>query len=174
MKIDFADSGDDPALIASLVNRVYDEAEKGLWLDGAKRTDVMEVSGSLQNRELVVARLDANIVGVVRIRRLTDELGEFGMLAVDPVHRGIGVGRDLVAFVERWARGQGLLQMQLELLVPSSWSHPTKEFLRSWYVRIGYQQVRTARLEETYPALQPLLATPCDYLIYHKDLTKLS
>jgi hypothetical protein len=60
--------------------------------------------------------------------------------------------------------------MQLELLVPRTWSHPVKEFLRRWYTRIGYRQVRTARLEEAYPALQPRLATPCDFLIYHKAL----
>jgi hypothetical protein len=45
-----------------------------------------------------------------------------------------------------------------------------KEFLREWYTRLGYRLVRTGRLEEGYPHLQPLLATPCDFLIYHKDL----
>ena len=47
-----------------------------------------------------------------------------------------------------------------------------KELLRAWYTRIGYRPVRTDRLDQDYPALQPLLATPCDFLIFHKDLTK--
>ena len=49
-------------------------------------------------------------------------------------------------------------------------THPVKEFLRGWYTRIGYRHVRTGRLEDDYPALEPLLATPCDFPIFHKDL----
>ena len=60
--------------------------------------------------------------------------------------------------------------MQLELLVPQTWTHPVKEFLRAWYTRIGYRHVRTDRLADAYPALQPQLATPCDFVIYHKTL----
>jgi hypothetical protein len=60
--------------------------------------------------------------------------------------------------------------MQLELLVPQTWTHPVKEFLRGWYTRIGYAKVRTESLAEAYPALHPYLATPCDFVIYHKDL----
>jgi hypothetical protein len=60
--------------------------------------------------------------------------------------------------------------MQLELLVPREWSHPSKEFLTAWYTRIGYRPVRTGRLEESYPALAAHLATPCDLVIHHKDL----
>ena len=51
--------------------------------------------------------------------------------------------------------------MQLELLVPRQWRHPTKEFLKAWYSRIGYRPVRTGKFEESYPELAPQLATPC-------------
>ena len=60
--------------------------------------------------------------------------------------------------------------MQLELLVPRQWRHPTKEFLKAWYSRIGYRPVRTGKFEESYPELAPQLATPCDFVIYHKPL----
>jgi hypothetical protein len=60
--------------------------------------------------------------------------------------------------------------MQLELLVPRDWTHPTKEFLNAWYTRIGYRVARTGAIDEAYPALAPLLATPCDFVIYHKRL----
>jgi hypothetical protein len=60
--------------------------------------------------------------------------------------------------------------MQLELLVPRDWSHPTKEFTRDWYTRMGYRVVRTGRFDEDYPHLVPHLATPCDFLIFLKDL----
>jgi hypothetical protein len=60
--------------------------------------------------------------------------------------------------------------MQLELLVPRDWTHPTKEFLAAWYGRMGYRVARTGTIDEAYPALAPLLATPCDFVIYEKDL----
>ena len=46
----------------------------------------------------------------------------------------------------------------------------SKEFLKAWYTRVGYRPVRTGQFEESYPELAPLLATPCDFVIYHKDL----
>ena len=85
-----------------------------------------------------------------------------------------GIGRELVRFAERWSREQGLDTMQLEVLVPRQWSHPSKEFLRAWYTRIGYRPVRTGQFEESYPELAPLLATPCDFVIYHKSMRTLS
>jgi hypothetical protein len=60
--------------------------------------------------------------------------------------------------------------MQLELLVPRGWSHPTKEYLYAWYTRIGYRPVRTGGVEEMYPHLAPSLATTCDFVVYHKPL----
>jgi hypothetical protein len=62
--------------------------------------------------------------------------------------------------------------MQLELLVPREWSHPSKVFLNEWYTRIGYRIDRTGSIEDFYPALAPHLATPCDFIVYHKDLTE--
>ncbi len=83
---------------------------------------------------------------------------------------GSGIGRELVAFAEGWARGQGLGIMQLELLVPRGWTHPVKEFLREWYTRLGYRAVRRDPFEQAHPALQPQLATDCDFVVYHKPL----
>jgi hypothetical protein len=62
--------------------------------------------------------------------------------------------------------------MQLEVLVPRTWSHPTKEFLAEWYPRLGYRKVRVGTIDESYPDLAPLLATPCDFVIYRKELDR--
>jgi len=97
-----ADDRDSVAPVVDLVNRVYAEAEKGLWQEGARR--------------------------------------------------------------------QGHPTMQLELLMPQTWTHPVKEFLHGWYTRIGYRPVRTEPFDEAYPALAPQLATPCAFVIYQKPL----
>jgi GNAT superfamily N-acetyltransferase len=168
-----AGTSDDATLmeaIAELVNKVYAVAEDGLWIDGAARTTVDEVADMTRAEEIAVARVDGRVVGCVRVQRLDESTGEFGMLAADSAHRGLGVGRELVRFVERKCRAEGLPAMRLELLVPRGWSHPTKQFLDAWYTRLGYRVVRTGTIDEAYPALAPLLATPCDFVIYEKDL----
>lgn len=158
--------------IADLVNRVYAEAEEGLWVDGASRTTEAEVADLIRAGQIAVSRSDERVVGAVRVQRLDDGVGEFGMLVAAPEERGTGVGRDLVAFAEHSAREWGLSRMQLELLVPRTWAHPVKEFLRGWYTRIGYRVVRTGDFAEDYPALVPHLACPCDFLIFRKDLSQ--
>jgi GNAT superfamily N-acetyltransferase len=103
-------------------------------------------------------------------QQIDDVTGEFGMLVADPERRGEGIGRNLVAFAEQRFRRRCVPTMQLELLVPRDWTHPTKEFLDAWYTRLGYRPVRTGRIDDDYPHLAPLLATPCDFVIYNKSL----
>jgi GNAT superfamily N-acetyltransferase len=157
--------------ITDLVNRVYATAEAGLWVDGAARTTTTEIAEMIAANEITLARVDGQLVGSIRIQQLDDGVGEFGMLVANPAHRGEGVGRKLVRFAEEQSRQRGLAVMQLELLVPRDWSHPNKEFLHAWYTRIGYRPVRTGSIEESYPHLAPLLATTCDFVVYHKPLT---
>ena len=156
--------------LASLVNRVYAIAEDGLWTAGTSRTTPEKIAQSIDVGQIAVAIASGRIVGVIQVRRLETGEGEFGMLVADHEHRKQGVGRELVRFAERWSQGQGLATMQLELLVPRQWRHPTKQFLKAWYSRIGYRPVRTGKFEESYPELAPQLATPCDFVIYHKPL----
>jgi GNAT superfamily N-acetyltransferase len=92
------------------------------------------------------------------------------MLAAAPEDRGIGVGRALVAFAEGQNREHGRRAMQLELLVPRTWRHPSKVFLDGWYRRIGYRVIRRTSVEELQPDLAPLLATPCEFAVYEKAL----
>jgi GNAT superfamily N-acetyltransferase len=158
------------AEIADLVNKVYAGGEAGLWLAGEQRTSTEEVTRLIEAGQLAAARLDGHLAGIVRLQQLDDRTGEFGMLAADPQLRGVGIGRDLVAFAEAWMRGRSLPVSQLELLVPQTWQHPVKEFLRAWYLRLGYRLVRTDTLDRDYAHLVPYLATPCDFLIFQKAL----
>ena len=41
----------------------------------------------------------------------------------------------------------------------------------AWYPRIGYHPVGIGQFEKSHPQLAPLLATPCDFVIYHKSLS---
>ncbi|MGH3922056.1 MAG: GNAT family N-acetyltransferase [Pseudonocardiaceae bacterium] len=156
--------------LTALVNEVYAVAEEGLWLDGVARTTSTELAGLIRASELAVARREGAIVGCVRVQRLDGDRGEFGMLAAKPAQRGTGVGRALLRFAEELSAARGLRMMQLELLVPRDWTHPSKTFLEGWYTRSGYRLIRTDRPEDAFPHLAPHLATACDYRIYHKAL----
>src|ERR1700742_2306221 len=156
--------------LAGLVNEVYEDAEEGLWTEGAARTSAAEVAGFTKAGEIAIASQDDRLVGCVRVRRLDDDACELGMLAAVPSHRGIGIGRELVRFAEQWARDCWCSIMQLEVLVPFGWKHPSKEFLDQWYRRIGYDVTGTGSVAEYYPDLFALLATPCDFRIYRKDI----
>lgn len=161
------------AELTDLVNRVYAVAEEGLWVDGSERTTPDEIAELILAGEIAVARdgrSDGSIVGSVRVHPIDDATGEFGMLVADPGRRGEGIGRDLIGFAEEQFGRRGVPTMQLELLVPRDWAHPTKDFLDAWYRRLGYRPVRAGRIDDDYPHLAPLLATPCDFLIYQKHL----
>jgi GNAT superfamily N-acetyltransferase len=169
-----APAADDAGLVERLtvlVNRVYDTAERGMWREGATRTTGPELAALIRARQIAVATRDQDIVGSVWVHNdVSDDVGEFGMLVSAAEQRGIGIGRALLDFVENTARERGLRAMQLELLVPRDWKHPTKEFLEAWYGRRGYRLIRTGRIDDAYPQLAPLLATPCDLEIHQKPL----
>ena len=159
------------AEVTGLVNEVYADAEKGMWLDGTDRVTAGEIEAMIDAGRLVVARdSDGTLVGAMQLQRLPTGEGEFGMLVAHPQRRGAGIGKDLIAYGESWARTQGLTTMQLELLYPSTWTHPVKKFLYDWYTRLGYRVIGTGDLADDYPELVSRLATPCDFLIFHKAL----
>jgi GNAT superfamily N-acetyltransferase len=165
-----ASDGELVGRITELINRVYAAAEEGLWVEAATRTTISEVTTLIAAGQIAVARMNGRILGAIRIQQLDAATGEFGMLVADPAHRREGIGRELVTFAEERSRQRGLGVMQLELLVPRGWTHPTKEFLHAWYTRIGYRPVRSGSIDDSYPQLAPLLATPCDFVIYRKSL----
>jgi GNAT superfamily N-acetyltransferase len=109
-------------------------------------------------------------VGSIHVHHVSDAASELGMLVVAADRRGTGVGRTLVEFAERYSFEQGRRAMQLELLVPRHWRHPNKEFLASWYGRIGYRLIRFDSMASAHPHLAPLLATPCDLQVREKPL----
>ena len=166
-----AAAADDAALVeglAGLVNDVYATAEAGLWRDGARRTTSTELAELIREGQIAVATRCGQIVGCVRVFDAAGDTGELGMLVSAPDERGRGIGSALVAFAEEHARERGRSAIRLELLVPRDRRHPGKEQLRAWYGRLGYRPVRSAGVEERYPHLVPLLATPCDIEAYEK------
>ena len=112
--------------------------------------------------EIAVARDGGGtVIGSVRVRRLSEDTAELGMLSVDPEAFGTGAGRALLTFAEQH---HGTPFMQLELLVPRGAPHPYKVRLHEWYSRLGYEWISQREFDE------PLLAGPADMRTYRKSL----
>jgi GNAT superfamily N-acetyltransferase len=158
------------ARLADIVNGAYAPAERGLWREHATRTTAAEVADLVAAGEIAVATHGGELAGSVRVRDVATDASELGMLAAAGGHRGTGVGRALVDFVEGRSRARGLGAVRLELLLPREWRHPSKERLKAWYGRRGYRVVGTSSVETAHPHLAPLLATPCELAVYEKPL----
>lgn len=156
--------------IANIVNLVYAASEGSFWMHGAVRTTVGEVAAFTSGGEIAVARSMGQIVGCVRVRRIDQETGEFGMLAVDDEYQGTGTGGKLVHFAEQKCQEEHFRMMQLELLMPQEGSHPAKLILESWYARLDYHPVHTETIDASFPKLAQMLAIPCKFVVFQKEL----
>jgi GNAT superfamily N-acetyltransferase len=156
--------------LTKLINEVFDHAESGMWKDKCVRTNPAEVEYLLRTQRLILAEMDGVLVGSVSIHIFSRGVAEFGMLAADRKYRGVGIGSALVEHAEKWAREIGCHTMRLKLLVPRYWSHPSKEFLRQWYSKLGYKQKTTEPFESMAADLVSELATECDFTVWYKSL----
>lgn len=158
--------------LIELINQVYSEAESGMWHPNAERINADFLISMINHKALLIAEFQNKVVGCVNINLLDEQTAEFGMLVADTNYRGLGIGRELVKAAEQWAIENGCTTMRLELLVPKNWQHPSKEFLKNWYTRIGYELQYTEPFEKMHADKVTQLATACDFCVYHKHLKK--
>jgi GNAT superfamily N-acetyltransferase len=166
-----ASAAEDGALTAELrerINNAYAEAEAELWEPGFERIALKRVVEIVAAGEMAVAWADGRIVGSVRVRRLDETTGFFGLLAVDPADQGAGVGRELVRFAEELSRERGATHMELRLLVPRMGDDAHKGRLHVWYSRLGYRPVGRADFSAAHPDAASRM--PLDILTYRKLL----
>lgn len=156
--------------VISLINRVYAEAEHGMWKEGFQRAQIEEVKQYIANQNLIFAFKGDRLVGSVFVTCLNETLGEFGMLVCDPCERHQGIGRSLIAAAEARCAHLGCERMQLELLYPRDWPQKTKEILKVWYPKLGYVKGPEEDFNKMYPQLAPVLATDCVFSTYTKSL----
>jgi GNAT superfamily N-acetyltransferase len=154
--------------LTHMINAAYAAGEEGLWKPGTPRVFEQDVRAMVEAGEILTVERDGELAGSVRVRRLDDDTGELGILSA--ARDGSGVGRELVAHAEDWARGQGLTRMRLQLLVPRDGTHPFKTRLHDWYTRLGYEVVGRHDFADVLPEPATYLLTPCDLVDYEKAL----
>ncbi|CAB4638399.1 unannotated protein [freshwater metagenome] len=81
------------------------------------------------------ARVDGELLGVGALRKLDDEHAELKSMHTLAKSRGLGIGREIVAHIENFARTQGINRMSLE----TGATEPFKP-ARELYKSLGYQE----------------------------------
>ena len=140
-----------------MINAAYADGEQGMWQPGTTRVFEDEVRALLAAGELLVLRRDGELAGCVRVHRVGPATAELGLLSA--ARRDSGVGGELIALAETWARERGLARMRLTLLVPRTGTHPFKARLHAWYSALGYQVIARGDFADELPEPAALLTT---------------
>lgn len=152
--------------LAQMINEIYTESEKGLFNPGLlNRTSASELQTMILQNELMILSIDGQIKGCAQVVIVESRILKFGMLTIDNSLRGQGYGKIMINAIEDYAKQQGYSLMQLELLTPKTWVQSHKEFLRQWYMRLGFFQDRALAFDK-----KEILATECDFYLYQKGL----
>lgn len=165
-----------PAEIArtyGLMIEAYAETESEIWGENYVRMPAEEYYVLIEKGEVLLARLQGEIVGTIWVHPLRKKEFGFGLLAADFAHKGLGIGRALIAAAEEFARTRGGRQMVIEILRPADFELPFKTVLADWYIRLGYQPAGTVsfltlRSEKVEKA--KLLKVPSVFDMYTKAL----
>jgi GNAT superfamily N-acetyltransferase len=86
----------------------------------------------------LVARSGDRVVGFVALQEHFPESAEIHVLAVHPDHRRTGIGRALLARVERALRGRGVELLHVKTLGPSD-PYPPYAETRAFYSALGFR-----------------------------------
>lgn len=149
----------DAVALQPLVHRAYrgDSARRG-WtheadlLDG-QRIDLASLETILADptQAVIVAERGGAAVGCVQVSNRRGGLAYLGMLTVDPLLQGSGLGRRLIAAAERHAVEQfGARRMEMTVIAQ-------RVELIDWYARRGYLPTGEVR---PFPATDPRFGLP--------------
>lgn len=145
--------------LQAFVHSAYrgDSARKG-WtheadlLDG-QRTDVEALRAMIEDPTYVIllAERDDALAGCVSVTDKGEGLAYLGMLSVDPVRQGGGLGRRLIGAAEAETRARfGADRMEMTVIAQRS-------ELIAWYERCGYALTGEQR---PFPAADPRFGLP--------------
>jgi predicted N-acetyltransferase YhbS len=153
-RIRLADDDDVPSL-TRLINAAF--VVEQVVFDG-DRVDDLGVQAYMSGGTFLVAEDSGEAVGCVYIET-RGERTYLGLLSVQPVRQGAGLGRRLVAAAEKHACESGSRGMDLRVISARG------EHLLPFYERLGYKVVR----HEPFPA-NLITKIPSHYIFMSKPL----
>jgi GNAT superfamily N-acetyltransferase len=146
--------------IRRLVNQAF-EIERFLKKGGGDRLqDDGEFEALWERGAFLVKEEDGALVGCVYVEQ-RGERAYLGLLSIAPARQGTGLGKQLNAAAEQYAREQGCRWMDLRVVTPRA------EHLLPIYRKLGYLETGT----EEYPAvLVEKMTIPGHFILMAKAL----
>jgi ribosomal-protein-alanine acetyltransferase len=127
IRLGLAHSDEAPS-IARMSRQLIEYGLRWSWTDA-------RVEQCLRNRDCVVlAARDRRRLVAFAIMDFYDEHAHLGLLAVQPGYQRLGIGRQLIEWLEASARTAGIFSVRLELRV-------NNDAARLFYERLGYREV---------------------------------
>ena len=139
--------------MAGVINAAF--VVERFFVDG-DRTHAGEVRAYMEKGSFLVLEEAGALAGCVYLERRGDR-GYFGLLAVDPAHKGKGLGRRLVAAAEDELRRAGCRAVDIQVV-------NLRAELPPFYRRLGYEETGTAPFED------PRLKRSCHFIRMAKEL----
>jgi GNAT superfamily N-acetyltransferase len=150
----------DREAIRQLVNQAF-EIERFLKKGGGDRLQNDGEYESLWERgTFLVKEENGSLAGCVYIEPRADR-AYLGLLSIDPARQGTGLGKQLNAAAEEFARSQGCRWMDLRVVSPRA------EVLLPIYRRLGYVETGT---QEYPPVLVEKMTLPGHFILMSKPL----
>jgi GNAT superfamily N-acetyltransferase len=144
----------DASGLAAVINRAFLVEE--FFVDG-DRTHVDEIAAKMREGIFLAAEDDGELVGCVYAQRRSDGRGYIGLLAVDPLRKGRGVGKILMAAAEEWCRAAGCAMVDLSVV-------SVRTELFPFYASLGYVERGVAPFADRPTKL------PCHFVVLTKPL----
>ena len=128
------------------------------FIDGT-RTDESDVARHMSSGRFLLAEDAQGIAASVYVE-INSARGYFGMLSVDPVRQGTGLGRVMIEAAERFAREHGCTHMDITVL-------SLRTELPPFYRKFGYREIGT---EPFLLEAGRQLSEPCHCILMEKPL----
>jgi ribosomal protein S18 acetylase RimI-like enzyme len=170
MPVSTATIQDIPALV-TLINSAYrGEASKKGWtteadlLKGELRTDISTLTALINNKDAVILKYvseNGSITGCVYLHK--QERGLYlGMLTVSPLLQGGGIGKQLLAAADNYARENSCSSIFMNVI-------SLRHELIAWYERNGYRQTNERK---PFPSDQQfgIPTQPLEFMIMVKEV----
>lgn len=126
---------DDISVLVPLINEAYSYINE---TSGGSRTNEIHLHEKMNESDYYVV-VDANkIVGVFYLKKIDNSLS-FGMFAIEPAHRGKGLGKKVVEAIEKFAKSSDMKSLEIDRMSASPW-------LKEYYENYGFSD--TGKIEK--------------------------
>jgi GNAT superfamily N-acetyltransferase len=142
IEVAFADintlSDDEVSTAFEIMRHAYRVTEVEIWGDTYSRIGLDKFVSFIKREEIIIARIDGEIVGSIYTYRLRENAFSFGLLSANFDKKGLGIGRKLIVAAEDHALENAAEYMEIEILRAKDFDIPSKVMLHEWYLRQGY------------------------------------